>query len=58
MQAETLHRTPLRAIWLVWAQIVRPFSFLITAEYGDSRRLRHEQGIMTSGYHVACRKPA
>jgi len=58
MQAETLHRTPLRAIWLVWAQMVRPFSFLITAEYGDSRRLRHEQGIMTSGYHVACRKPA
>lgn len=58
MQAETLHRTPFRAIWLLWAQMVRPFSFLITAEYGDSRRLRHEQGIMTSGYHVACRKPA
>src|SRR5262245_38667302 len=58
MQAETLHRTPLRAFWLLWAQMVRPFSFLITAEYGDSRRLRREQGIMTSGYHVACRKPA
>jgi len=58
MQAETLHRTPFRAIWLLWAQVVRPFSFLITREYGDSRRLRPEQGIMTSGYHVACRKPA
>ena len=58
MQAETLHRTPFRGIWLLWAQVVRPFSFLITREYGDSRRLRPEQGIMTSGYHVACRKPA
>jgi SAM-dependent methyltransferase len=58
MQAETLHRQPLRAIWLVSAQIVRPFSFLITAEYGDSRRRHRERGIMTSGYHVACRKPA
>jgi SAM-dependent methyltransferase len=58
MQAQTLHRTPLRGIWLVAAQAVRPFSFLITQEYGDSRRLRQERGIMTSGYHVACRKPA
>ena len=58
MQAETLHRTPFRALWLLWAQMIRPFSFLITQEYGDSRRLQREQGIMTSGYHVACRKPA
>jgi SAM-dependent methyltransferase len=58
MQAETLHRQPLRGIWLVSAQMVRPFSFLITGEYGDSRRLHRERGIMTSGYHVACRKPA
>ena len=58
MQAQTLHRTPLRGIWLVAAQAVRPFSFLITREYGDSRRLRQERGIMTSGYHVSCRKPA
>ena len=57
MQAETLHRQPLRAIWLLSAQAVRPFSFLITGEYGDSRRLQREHGIMTSGYHVACRKP-
>ena len=57
MQAETLHRQPFRAIWLLSAQAVRPFSFLITAEYGDSRRLQRERGIMTSGYHVACRKP-
>jgi len=58
MQAQTLRRTPFRAIWLLSAQIARPFSFLITEEYGDSRRLHRERGIMTSGYHVACRKPA
>jgi SAM-dependent methyltransferase len=57
MQAETLHRQPFRAFWLLSAQIARPFSFLITDEYGDSRRLQRERGIMTSGYHVACRKP-
>lgn len=57
MQAQTLKRTPFRAIWLLSAQMLRPFSFLITEEYGDSRRLQRERGIMTSGYHVACRKP-
>jgi SAM-dependent methyltransferase len=57
MQAETLHRTSFRAVWLLAAQAARPFSFLITQEYGDSRRLTREHGIMTSGYHVACRKP-
>jgi SAM-dependent methyltransferase len=57
MQAETLGRAPLRAGWLIAAQMMRPFSFLITREYGDSRRQVPETGIMTSGYHVACRKP-
>lgn len=57
MQAETLGRTSLRAAWLVAAQIARPFSFLITREFGDSRRQAIETGIMTSGYHAACRKP-
>jgi SAM-dependent methyltransferase len=57
MQAQTLGSTTLRAGWLVAARLVRRFSFLITAEYGDSRRLTPEKGIMTSGYHVACRKP-
>ena len=57
MQAETLRWTPLRALWLIAAQGMRPFSFLITREYGDSRRSRPEPGILTSGYHVACRKP-
>ena len=56
MQAETLRWTPMRALWLLAAQGVRPFSFLITREFGDSRRLNPEQGILTSGYHVACRK--
>jgi ubiquinone/menaquinone biosynthesis C-methylase UbiE len=58
MQAETLRTPVLRATWLVLARIVRRFSFLVTAEYGDSRRLTRETGIMTSGYHVACRKDA
>lgn len=58
MQAETLGRTPLRAGWLIAAQVMRPFAFLITREFGDSRRQTPETGIMTSGYHAACRKPA
>ncbi len=57
MQAQTLGTTTLRAGWLVAARLVRRFSFLITAEFGDSRRLTPEKGIMTSGYHVSCRKP-
>ena len=57
MQAETLGFTPLRGVWLVAAQMLRPFSFLITREFGDSRRQTPETGIMTSGYHVACTKP-
>ena len=58
MQAQTLNRTALRAGWLVAARVVKPFSFLISAEYGDSRRTVRETGIMTSGYHVRCRKPS
>jgi len=57
MQAETLRWAPLRAAWLAAAQARRPFAFVITREYGDSRRLTPERGIMTSGYHVFCRKP-
>ena len=57
MQAQTLGTTTLRAGWLVAAQIVRRLSFLITAEFGDSRRRTPETGIMTSGYHVSCRRP-
>lgn len=58
MQAETLGWMPLRAVWLLGARLVYPLSFLITREYGDSRRRAEERGIMTSGYHVACRKPS
>jgi len=57
MQARTLGPPASRAVWLITARIVRPFGFLITREYGDSRRLTPEKGIMSSGYHVACRKP-
>jgi SAM-dependent methyltransferase len=58
MQARTVGPAASRAVWLITARMVRPFGFLITEEYGDSRRLTRERGIMTSGYHVACRKPA
>ncbi len=57
MQAHTLGYKPLRAIWLVAARAIPPFSALITEEFGDVQRRRREHGIMTSGYHVACRKP-
>jgi SAM-dependent methyltransferase len=57
MQARTVGPAASRALWLVVARVVRRFGFLITREYGDSRRLQPERGIMTSGYHVACRRP-
>ena len=57
MQARTIGPAPSRAFWLLAAHLVRPFGFLIRAEFGDSRRRTPESGIMTSGYHVACRKP-
>lgn len=57
MQAETLGQGWLRWSWLLAAQVVRRFPRLVTKEFGDSRRRIPEQGIITSGYHVACRKP-
>ena len=57
MQAHTRGSAHARALWLVAARVVRPFGFLISREFGDSRRQTPETGIMTSGYHVACRKP-
>ena len=57
MQARSVGPTSARAFWLVAARMVNPFGFLIREEYGDSRRTLPERGIMTSGYHVACRKP-
>jgi SAM-dependent methyltransferase len=57
MQARTIGPAAARVSWLIAARLVRPFGFVITREYGDSRRLTRETGIMTSGYHVACRKP-
>jgi SAM-dependent methyltransferase len=56
MQARTLGYEQFRAVWLVAARLMRPLSGLITEEYGDWQRKRPERGIMTSGYHVACRK--
>lgn len=57
MQARSIGPASARAVWLVAARLVNPFGFLIRQEFGDSRRTLPETGIMTSGYHVACRKP-
>jgi SAM-dependent methyltransferase len=57
MQADTVGGRPFRAGWLIAARLARPFRFLIAREYGDSRRLTPETGIMTSGYHLAAKKP-
>jgi SAM-dependent methyltransferase len=57
MQARTLGYTPLRAIWLLAARLIPALSGLITEEFGDVHRRTPERGIMTSGYHVACRRP-
>ncbi len=46
-----------RATWLLLARLIRPFSGLIRREYGDSRRLTPTSGVMTSGYHLMCRRP-
>lgn len=58
MQALTVGPQATRGFWLLAARVVRPFGFLIRQEFGDSRRNTPEKGIMSSGYHVACRKPS
>lgn len=57
LQTESPAGRAFSAIWLVLARLIRPWSFLVAREFGDSRRLRPERGIMTSGYHVCARKP-
>ena len=57
MQTQPRGSAVLRGIWLVAAQLMRPWSFLVGQEFGDSRRTVPVRGIMTSGYHVCCRKP-
>lgn len=57
MQTQTRGSKLFRGGWLVAAQLIRPWSFLVGQEFGDSRRTVPEGGIMTSGYHVFCRKP-
>jgi len=46
-----------RAVWLVLARLLSPLQWLIRRQYGDSRRLTPEATIMTSGYHLAARRP-
>jgi hypothetical protein len=57
LQTEPPGARILRAGWLVAAQLMRPWSFLVKREYGDTAGRAPERGIMTSGYHVRCRKP-
>jgi SAM-dependent methyltransferase len=57
MQAHTLGSSSLRAVWLVAARVMLAFSGVISDEFGDVQRRVPERGIMTSGYHMACRKP-
>jgi SAM-dependent methyltransferase len=56
MQTQTRTRALSRGLWLVAAQAIRPWSFLVGQEFGDSRRTVPVRGIMTSGYHLRCRK--
>jgi SAM-dependent methyltransferase len=56
MQTETRARALSRGFWLLSAQVIRPWSFLVGREFGDSRRTVPVPGIMTSGYHLRCRK--
>lgn len=57
MQTQPRAGAVFRGVWLVAAQLMRPWSFLVGQEFGDSRRTVPVRGIMTSGYHVCCRKP-
>ncbi len=58
IQAETLGWRPLRGVWHVVARVVRRLSFLLTAQYGDSRGTPIAHAIMTSGYYVRARRGA
>lgn len=57
MQTHTAGGRVVRGLWLLAAQLARPLSGLSGQEFGDSRRMRPERGIMTSGYHVCATKP-
>lgn len=56
MQTQSRTGALSRGFWLVAAQALRPWSFLVGQEFGDSRRTVPVRGIMTSGYHLRCRK--
>ncbi len=56
IQAETLGVRWMGGVWHLLARVVRRGSFLITAQYGDSRRTPIGHAIMTSGYYVRARR--
>ena len=56
MQTQTRAGLLSRGAWLVAAQLIRPWSFLVGQEFGNNRRTVPVRGIMTSGYHLRCRK--
>ncbi len=55
-QCDTLYFKPFRLFWLLLAKIVNLFSFVITQEYGEAKRQNKTKNIMTSGYHLVCKK--
>jgi SAM-dependent methyltransferase len=57
IQAETLGCRPVRLGWHLLARVVRRFSFLLSAQYGDSLGTPIDHAIMTSGYYVRARRP-
>ena len=57
IQTETPGWRPFRLAWHILARVIRRLSFLIAKEYGNSPPRQTEPAIMTTGYHVECRKP-
>lgn len=57
-QCDTLGFRPFKILWFLKAKLMLLFAWLITKEYGDIHHKQEEQGILSSGYYVAARKPS
>ncbi len=56
-QCDTLWFRPFKLLWFLKAKCMLLIARIITKEYGDIRHKEEEQGILSSGYYVAARKP-
>lgn len=56
-QCDTLWFKPLKILWFLKAKCMLLCARVITKEYGDIRHTQEEEGILSSGYYVAARKP-